>query len=52
VGAVLTAALAIWIVTQLSWHAMFIAGALPAVILVPLMLRYLPCLCDGRRRTR
>jgi hypothetical protein len=30
VGAVLTAALAIWIVTQLSWHAMFIAGALPA----------------------
>ncbi|GAA1338045.1 aromatic acid/H+ symport family MFS transporter [Kocuria palustris] len=42
VGAVLTAALAIWIVTQLSWHAMFIAGALPAVILVPLMLRYLP----------
>ncbi|MBD2762658.1 aromatic acid/H+ symport family MFS transporter [Kocuria sp. cx-116] len=42
VGAVLTAALAIWVLTQFSWHTMFIAGALPAVILVPLMYFFLP----------
>lgn len=42
VGAVLTAALAIVVVQQLNWHAMFIIGALPALILVPLMYRYLP----------
>ena len=42
VGAVLTAALAIWVLAQFSWHTMFIAGALPALILVPLMYFYLP----------
>ena len=42
VGAVLTAALAIWVLMQFSWHTMFIAGALPALILVPLMYFFLP----------
>ncbi|WP_270238842.1 MFS transporter [Kocuria marina] len=42
VGAVLTAALAIWVLSHFSWHTMFIAGALPALILVPLMLVFLP----------
>lgn len=42
VGAVLTAALAIWVLAQFSWHTMFIAGALPALVLVPLMYFYLP----------
>lgn len=42
VGAVLTAALAIWVLGHLSWHAMFVVGALPALVLVPLMLVFLP----------
>ena len=42
VGAVLTAALAIWVLSHFTWHTMFIAGALPALILVPLMLVFLP----------
>lgn len=42
VGAVLTAALAIYVVTQMSWHTMFILGALPALVLIPLMVVFLP----------
>lgn len=42
VGAVLTALLGIAVLPTLGWRAMFVAGALPAVVLVPLMLRYLP----------
>lgn len=42
VGAVLTAALAIVVVQNVNWHAMFIIGALPALVLVPLMYIYLP----------
>ena len=42
VGAVLTAALAIVVIPSFGWRAMFVAGALPAVVLVPLMLRHLP----------
>ncbi|MDO5618814.1 MFS transporter [Kocuria sp.] len=42
VGAVLTAALAIVVVQNINWHAMFIIGALPALVLVPLMYFYLP----------
>lgn len=42
VGAVLTAALAIVVVQNVNWHAMFIIGALPALVLVPLMYVYLP----------
>lgn len=42
VGAVLTAGLAILVVEPLGWRWMFVIGALPAVVLVPLMLRFLP----------
>ncbi len=42
VGAVLTALLGIAVLPSLGWRAMFVAGALPALVLVPLMVRYLP----------
>ncbi|MCW2701057.1 MAG: major facilitator superfamily 1 [Blastococcus sp.] len=42
VGAVVTAALAIVVIPELGWRWMFVIGALPAVVLVPLMLRWLP----------
>jgi MFS family permease len=42
VGAVLTALLGIVLITPLGWRAMFVAGALPAVVLIPMMLKYLP----------
>ena len=42
VGAVLTAALAIAVVEPLGWRWMFVIGAAPALLLVPLMLRHLP----------
>jgi benzoate transport len=42
VGAVTTAALAIVVIPNLGWEWMFVLGALPAVVLVPLMLRSLP----------
>jgi benzoate transport len=42
VGAVATALLGILIIAPLGWHWMFIVGALPALVLVPLMLRFLP----------
>ncbi|SDG26668.1 MFS transporter [Klenkia brasiliensis] len=42
VGAVATAALAIAVVEPLGWRWMFVIGALPAVVLVPLMVRHLP----------
>ncbi len=42
VGAVLTALLGILLIVPLGWRAMFVAGALPAVVLIPLMVRYLP----------
>ena len=41
-GAVLTAVLGILVLPVLGWEAMFVFGALPAVVLVPLMVRYLP----------
>jgi MFS family permease len=54
VGAVLTAALAIAVVQPLGWRWMFVLGALPALVLVPLMLRRLPespawLIAHGRR---
>ncbi|MCV2487939.1 MFS transporter [Geodermatophilus sp. YIM 151500] len=54
VGAVVTAALAIVVIPSLGWQWMFVIGALPAVVLVPLMLRHLPesasyLLAQGRR---
>ncbi len=42
VGAVATAALAIVVIPRLGWEWMFVLGALPALVLVPLMLRHLP----------
>jgi AAHS family benzoate transporter-like MFS transporter len=42
VGAVLTALLGIVVMPTLGWEAMFVIGAAPALVLVPLMLRYLP----------
>ncbi|MCP3804284.1 aromatic acid/H+ symport family MFS transporter [Allokutzneria sp. A3M-2-11 16] len=42
VGAVLTALLGIVVIPQLGWRAMFVIGAAPALVLVPLMIRYLP----------
>jgi AAHS family benzoate transporter-like MFS transporter len=42
VGAVTTAALAIVVIPTLGWRWMFVLGALPALVLVPLMLRSLP----------
>ena len=42
VGGVLTALLAIPILPALGWRAMFVVGALPALVLVPLMLKNLP----------
>jgi MFS family permease len=42
VGAVMTAALAIVVIPNLGWRWMFVIGALPALVLVPLMLRHLP----------
>src|SRR3954465_2784680 len=54
VGAVVTAALAIVVVEPLGWRWMFVIGALPALVLVPLMIRSLPesahyLLAKGRR---
>ena len=42
VGAVLCALLGILLIPNFGWRAMFIAGAVPAFVLVPLMVRYLP----------
>lgn len=42
VGAVATAGLALVVIEPFGWRAMFVVGALPAVVLIPLMLRYLP----------
>ncbi|HXV92987.1 MAG TPA: aromatic acid/H+ symport family MFS transporter [Pseudonocardia sp.] len=42
VGAVATALLGIMIVQRYGWRWMFVIGALPALVLVPLMVRYLP----------
>ena len=42
VGAVATALLGILLITPLGWPVMFVIGAVPAVVLVPLMIKYLP----------
>jgi MFS family permease len=42
VGAVITALLGIAVIPALGWRAMFVIGALPALVLVPLIVRYLP----------
>jgi AAHS family benzoate transporter-like MFS transporter len=42
VGAVLTALLGILVIPSLGWRAMFVIGALPALVLVPLIAARLP----------
>jgi MFS transporter, AAHS family, benzoate transport protein len=42
VGAVLTALLGIVVLPSLGWRVMFVLGAAPALVLLPLMLRHLP----------
>jgi AAHS family benzoate transporter-like MFS transporter len=42
VGGVLTALLAIPVLPSLGWRAMFLIGAVPALVLVPLIIRNLP----------
>lgn len=53
-GGLLVAALAIVLLPALGWRSMFWAGAVPIVVLLPLLLRYLPespvyLLARGRR---
>ncbi|MFB4313683.1 MFS transporter [Actinomadura sp. 21ATH] len=42
VGAVVTALLGIAVIPALGWRAMFVIGAAPALVLVPLMIKFLP----------
>jgi len=54
VGGVLTALFAILVLPGLGWRAMFLIGALPALVVVPLMLKNLPespsfLIAQGRR---
>jgi MFS family permease len=42
VGAVITALLGIVVIPSFGWRALFVIGAAPALVLVPLMWRYLP----------
>ncbi|MEW2358137.1 aromatic acid/H+ symport family MFS transporter [Spirillospora sp. NPDC029432] len=42
VGAVVTALLGIAVIPALGWRAMFLIGAAPALVLVPLMIKFLP----------
>ena len=42
VGAVATALLGMTVIPSLGWRAMFVIGGAPALVLVPLMIRYLP----------
>ena len=52
VGAVLTALLGILVIPSLGWRAMFVIGAAPALVLLPLMYRNLPAadLGEGLQR--
>lgn len=62
VGAVATALLGILLIPSLGWQAMFVAGAIPAVVLLPLIITRLPESAEylqrreagetGRRRER
>ncbi|WP_276908525.1 MFS transporter [Corynebacterium riegelii] len=42
VGAVLTAFLALFLISPFGWHSMFIVGAIPGLILAPVMYFLLP----------
>ena len=41
-GAVATALLGIFLIPRFGWESMFVAGALPALVLVPLLWKFLP----------
>ncbi|MFP5070669.1 MFS transporter [Pseudonocardia nantongensis] len=41
-GAVATSLLGIWVIPAFGWQWMFVLGALPALVLAPLLSRYLP----------
>lgn len=49
VGAVATALIGIAVIPSLGWRAMFVIGALPALVLVPLLWRFLPESADFLR---
>jgi AAHS family benzoate transporter-like MFS transporter len=51
VGAVLTALLGIVLIVPFGWPAMFVVGALPALVLLPLMVVRLPESADFRARS-
>lgn len=42
VGAVLTALLGIFVIPSLGWRGMFVIGAVPGLLLAPVMYRFLP----------
>lgn len=42
VGAVITALLGIVLIPDLGWRSLFVVGALPALVLIPLMVKHLP----------
>lgn len=42
VGAVLTALLAIWVIDLWGWQSLFLIGAIPGIILAPIMLAIMP----------
>ena len=42
VGAVVTSLLGIWVIPAVGWQWMFVLGAAPALVLAPLLARYLP----------
>jgi len=42
VGGILAASLAIPLIPALGWHVMYLIGAAPVVLIVPLALKYLP----------
>ncbi len=48
-GAVLTSLLGIIVIPSLGWRVMFVLGALPALVFVPLLLRFLPESSDFER---
>ena len=51
-GAVLASLLGILVVPLLGWRAMFVLGAVPALVLVPLIVRMLPESAPGAARER
>ena len=42
VGAVVTSLLGIWVIPALGWQWMFVLGSVPALVLAPMLARFLP----------